>query len=63
MRPLNPSSGQEAAQHPGCLLVDLHALGQQIGGGLVASLLGTIGLKSMCVGGGQGMAMIVERLS
>ena len=50
MRPLNPSSGQEAAQHPGCLLVDLYALGQQIGGGLVASLLGTIGLKSMCVG-------------
>jgi acetyl-CoA C-acetyltransferase len=24
---------------------------------------GTIGLESMCVGGGQGMAMIVERLS
>jgi acetyl-CoA C-acetyltransferase len=23
----------------------------------------TIGLESMCVGGGQGMAMIVERLS
>ena len=24
---------------------------------------GTIGLETMCVGGGQGMAMIVERLS
>jgi len=23
----------------------------------------TIGLESMCVGGGQGMAMVVERLS
>jgi acetyl-CoA C-acetyltransferase len=23
---------------------------------------GTIGLETMCVGGGQGMAMIVERL-
>jgi acetyl-CoA C-acetyltransferase len=23
----------------------------------------TIGLESMCVGGGQGMAMIVERLA
>ena len=23
----------------------------------------TIGLETMCVGGGQGMAMIVERLS
>ena len=24
---------------------------------------GTIGLESMCIGGGQGMAMVVERLS
>jgi acetyl-CoA C-acetyltransferase len=24
---------------------------------------GTIGLETMCVGGGQGMAMIVERLA
>ena len=24
---------------------------------------GTIGLESMCVGGGQGMAMVIERLS
>jgi acetyl-CoA C-acetyltransferase len=23
----------------------------------------TVGMESMCVGGGQGMAMIVERLS
>ena len=23
---------------------------------------GTVGLETMCVGGGQGMAMIVERL-
>jgi acetyl-CoA C-acetyltransferase len=24
---------------------------------------GTIGMESMCIGGGQGMAMIIERLS
>jgi acetyl-CoA C-acetyltransferase len=24
---------------------------------------GTIGLETMCVGGGQGMAMVVQRLS
>jgi acetyl-CoA C-acetyltransferase len=24
---------------------------------------GTIGLESMCVGGGQGMAMVIERLN
>jgi acetyl-CoA C-acetyltransferase len=24
---------------------------------------GTIGIETMCVGGGQGMAMIVERLN
>jgi acetyl-CoA C-acetyltransferase len=27
------------------------------------TLDGTIGLETMCVGGGQGMAMIVERMS
>ena len=27
------------------------------------ALDGTIGLETMCVGGGQGMAMVIERLS
>ena len=33
-------SGQEAAEHPGCFFVDLHSLGEEVGGGLVARLLG-----------------------
>src|SRR5438105_15818553 len=57
---LNPHGGAIALGHPYgmtgarimcTLLNDLEALG------------GTIGLEPMCVGGGQGMAMIVERLS
>jgi hypothetical protein len=31
---------EQAAQHPGVLLVDLHALGEQVGGGLVVRPLG-----------------------
>ncbi|MGA7226747.1 MAG: acetyl-CoA C-acyltransferase [Acidimicrobiia bacterium] len=59
MDKLNPHGGAIALGHPfgmtgarimGTLLNDLRALD------------GTIGLETMCVGGGQGMAMIVERL-
>jgi len=57
---LNPHGGAIALGHPfgmtgarimGTLINDLRTLDQ------------TIGLETMCVGGGQGMAMIVERLS
>ncbi len=57
---LNPHGGAIALGHPfgmtgarimTTLLNDLESLDQ------------TIGLETMCVGGGQGMAMIVERLS
>jgi acetyl-CoA C-acetyltransferase len=57
---LNPHGGAIALGHPfgmtgarimGTLLNDLRTLDA------------TFGLETMCVGGGQGMAMIVERLS
>jgi acetyl-CoA C-acetyltransferase len=57
---LNPHGGAIALGHPfgmtgarimGTLLNDLRALDK------------TIGLETMCVGGGQGMAMIVERVA
>jgi len=57
---LNPHGGAIALGHPfgmtgarimGTLINDLRTLDE------------TIGLETMCVGGGQGMAMIVERLS
>ena len=60
MDKLNPHGGAIALGHPfgmtgarimGTLINDLRALD------------GTFGLETMCVGGGQGMAMIVERLS
>jgi acetyl-CoA C-acetyltransferase len=60
MERLNPHGGAIALGHPfgmtgarimGTLLNDLQSLDK------------TIGLETMCVGGGQGMAMIVERLS
>ena len=60
MDKLNPHGGAIALGHPfgmtgarimGTLLNDLRALD------------GTYGLETMCVGGGQGMAMIVERLN
>ena len=59
MDKLNPHGGAIALGHPfgmtgarimGTLLNDLRTLD------------GSIGLETMCVGGGQGMAMIVERL-
>jgi acetyl-CoA C-acetyltransferase len=60
MDKLNPNGGAIALGHPfgmtgarimGTLLNDLTTLG------------GTFGIESMCVGGGQGMAMIIERLA
>jgi acetyl-CoA C-acetyltransferase len=57
---VNPHGGAIALGHPfgmtgarimGTLINDLRTLDK------------TIGLETMCVGGGQGMAMIVERLS
>ena len=57
---LNPHGGAIALGHPfgmtgvrilATLLNDLRTRDQ------------TIGLETMCVGGGQGMAMVVERLS
>jgi acetyl-CoA C-acetyltransferase len=57
---LNPNGGAIALGHPygmtgarimGTLLNDLETLDR------------TIGLETMCVGGGQGMAMVVERLN
>ncbi|HEX2403826.1 MAG TPA: acetyl-CoA C-acyltransferase [Acidimicrobiia bacterium] len=59
MERLNPNGGAIALGHPfgmtgarimGTLINDLRTLDK------------TIGLETMCVGGGQGMAMIVERL-
>ena len=46
-----PSVRHDRGAHPATLLNDLRTRDQ------------TIGLETMCVGGGQGMAMIVERLS
>jgi acetyl-CoA C-acetyltransferase len=60
MEKLNPHGGAIALGHPfgmtgarimGTLLNDLRTLD------------GTYGLETMCVGGGQGMAMVVERMS
>ncbi|HEX6222499.1 MAG TPA: acetyl-CoA C-acyltransferase [Acidimicrobiia bacterium] len=60
MEKLNPHGGAIALGHPfgmtgarimGTLLNDLRTLDR------------SIGLETMCVGGGQGMAMIVERMS
>jgi acetyl-CoA C-acetyltransferase len=57
---LNPHGGAIAVGHPygmtgarimGTLLNDLETMDR------------SIGLETMCVGGGQGMAMLVERLS
>jgi acetyl-CoA C-acetyltransferase len=56
---LNPNGGAIALGHPYGMT----------GARIMCTLLndlettdGTIGLETMCVGGGQGMAMIVERL-
>ena len=57
---LNPNGGAIALGHP------YGMTGARIMGTLLNNLKTsdqTIGLETMCVGGGQGMAMIVERLS
>jgi acetyl-CoA C-acetyltransferase len=56
---LNPHGGAIAVGHP------FGMTGARITGTLLNGLAhrdGTFGLETMCVGGGQGMAMIVERL-
>jgi acetyl-CoA C-acetyltransferase len=57
---LNPHGGSIALGHPfGCT-------GARITGTLINGLQhrdATFGLETMCVGGGQGMAMVIERLS
>ncbi|HXA42739.1 MAG TPA: acetyl-CoA C-acyltransferase [Candidatus Solibacter sp.] len=56
----NPHGGAIALGHPfgmtGARIMTTLLNGLETGGG-------TIGLETMCVGGGQGMAMIVERLN
>ena len=57
---LNPHGGSIACGHP------FGMTGARITGTLLNGLQhtdGTFGIESMCVGGGQGMAMVVERLS
>jgi len=57
---LNPHGGAIAVGHP------FGMTGARITGTLLNGLQhrdGTFGLETMCVGGGQGMAMIIERLS
>lgn len=59
MDKLNPHGGAIALGHP------FGMTGARIMGTLLndlATLDATVGLETMCVGGGQGMAMIVERL-
>ena len=60
MDKLNVNGGAIAVGHP------FGMTGARITGTLVNSLDfhdKSVGLETMCVGGGQGMAMIVERLS
>jgi acetyl-CoA C-acetyltransferase len=60
MDKLNPHGGAIALGHP------FGMTGARIMGTLLndlSTLDGTFGLETMCVGGGQGMAMIVERLN
>lgn len=60
MDKLNVNGGAIALGHP------FGMTGARIMTTLIHSLAetgGTIGLESMCVGGGQGMAMVIERLS
>ncbi len=60
MEKLNPHGGSIALGHP------FGMTGARIMGTLINGLRSTdktIGLETMCVGGGQGMAMIVERVS
>jgi acetyl-CoA C-acetyltransferase len=57
---LNPHGGAIALGHP------FGQTGARIMGTLINDLQtldGTIGIETMCVGGGQGMAMMIERLA
>jgi acetyl-CoA C-acetyltransferase len=57
---LNVNGGAIAVGHP------FGMTGARITGTLINSLQWhdeTLGLETMCVGGGQGMAMVLERLS
>jgi len=57
---LNPHGGSIAVGHP------FGMTGARITGTLINGLQhrdGTFGVETMCVGGGQGMAMVLERLS
>ena len=57
---LNPHGGAIALGHP------FGQTGARIMGTLINDLQtldGSIGIETMCVGGGQGMAMLVERLT
>jgi acetyl-CoA C-acetyltransferase len=57
---LNPLGGAIALGHP-FGMTGVRILGTLLNG--LRTSDGTIGLETMCVGGGQGMAMVVERLS
>jgi len=60
MERLNPHGGAIALGHP------FGMTGARITGTLINGLVerdGTFGLETMCVGGGQGMAMVIERLA
>jgi acetyl-CoA C-acetyltransferase len=57
---LNPHGGAIALGHP-FGMTGARIMTTLVNGLETADL--TIGLETMCVGGGQGMAMIVERLS
>jgi acetyl-CoA C-acetyltransferase len=57
---LNPHGGSIALGHP-FGMTGARILCTLLNG--LASENKTVGLETMCVGGGQGMAMIVERLS
>jgi acetyl-CoA C-acetyltransferase len=56
---LNPHGGAIALGHP-YGMTGARIMGTLLNG--LETLDGTIGLETMCVGGGQGMAMLVERL-
>ncbi len=57
---LNPHGGAIALGHP-FGMTGARIMTTLLNGLQTADL--TIGLETMCVGGGQGMAMIVERLN
>ncbi len=60
MEKLNPHGGSIALGHP-FGMTGARIMGTLING--LRSMDKTVGLETMCVGGGQGMAMIIERLN